>query len=130
MPILTAACLYFAAVFGAGFVLGPIRVLLLEPRVGPVAAVLCEAPLLLAAMVLAARWAPRVAGVETRRASLLLIGLGALVLQQAADIGVGLWLRGIGIADQLARLATVEGRIYLLLLVLFVLMPVLVHRRG
>jgi hypothetical protein len=36
---------------GVGFLLGPIRVLWLEPRVGLVIAAACEAPFLLAAMV-------------------------------------------------------------------------------
>ena len=59
MSVTGAAVLYFLLVFGVGFLLGPIRVLFLEPRLGPVAAVLCEAPLLLLAIYLAARWVPR-----------------------------------------------------------------------
>lgn len=53
MKIVFTASLYFLAVFAVGFVLGPIRVLLLEPRFGPVIAVLCEAPFLIAAFVVA-----------------------------------------------------------------------------
>ena len=45
-----AVALYFAIVFGVGFLLGPIRVFLLEPRLGATLAVLLEAPLLLIAM--------------------------------------------------------------------------------
>ena len=59
--ILAAATLYFLIVFGVGFLLGPIRVFWLEPRIGPLAAVACETPFLLAATVIAARAAPRVA---------------------------------------------------------------------
>ena len=44
--------------FGAGFLLGPIRVLLLEPHIGALWAVAIEVPLLLVVMVLAARWMP------------------------------------------------------------------------
>lgn len=126
--IVIAAVLYFAIVFGVGFLLGPIRVLLLEPRLGPVASVLIEAPVLIAAIVLAARWAPRAAGVPARTPHLLLTGIGALVLQQAADFAVGLFLRGMGTAQLLAQFATTEGRIYLILLGLFATMPSLVNR--
>jgi hypothetical protein len=44
MRIAAAGLLYFAIVFGTGFILGPIRVLWLEPRVGPLVATACEAP--------------------------------------------------------------------------------------
>jgi hypothetical protein len=50
MKIVLTASLYFLAVFAVGFILGPIRVLFLEPRFGPVVAVLCEAPFLVAGM--------------------------------------------------------------------------------
>lgn len=128
MMIAGAAVLYFLIVFGVGFLLGPIRVLVLEPRVGQLAAVLVEAPFLIAAIVLAARWVPRWCGTAPTTASLLGVGFGALVLQQIADFLVGLTLRGIGPAEQLARFATLEGAIYAGLLLLFALMPLLANR--
>ena len=105
MKVAGAAALYFLLVFGAGFLLGPIRVLLLEPRIGPVAAVLCEAPLLLLAIYLAALGVPRDA------ATLALIGIGAIALQQVADFVVGVGLRGMSFVEQLAKLWTAEGLI-------------------
>jgi hypothetical protein len=59
MRIIAARALHFLIVFGVGFSLRPIRVLLLEPRLGETIAVLREAPFLLIAMVLAAQWVPR-----------------------------------------------------------------------
>jgi hypothetical protein len=59
MRTLKAAALYFTLVFGTGFVLGPVRVLWAVPRFGIRAAELMEAPLMLMAMVLAARWTVR-----------------------------------------------------------------------
>jgi len=44
MRIALAILLYFGVVFGAGFLLGPIRVVWLEPRFGPIIATACEAP--------------------------------------------------------------------------------------
>jgi hypothetical protein len=128
VTIVSAALLYFLAVFGAGFALGPIRVLWLEPRLGVVAATLCEAPFLLLAMIAAAYWIPRVIRIGASTGALLAMGFGALALQQAADFAVGTALRGIGATEQLARLASPEGAIYAALLVLFALMPAIVNR--
>ena len=116
--------------FVAGFVLGPIRVLWLEPRLGVVAATLCEAPFLLLAMIAAAYSIPRVTRIDASIGAMLAMGIGALALQQAADFVVGTALRGISATDQLARLATPEGAIYAALLVLFALMPAIVNRIG
>lgn len=55
MNVLKAGALYFAIVFGAGFVLGPIRVLWLVPRVGTRVAELMEMPVMLLVSVLSAR---------------------------------------------------------------------------
>ena len=128
MKIASAAALYFLAVFGAGFVLGPIRVLWLEPRLGVVAATLCEAPFLLLAMIAATYWIPRVIRMATSIGAMLAMGFGALALQQAADFAVGTAFRGISATEKLARLASPEGAIYAALLVLFALMPAIVNR--
>jgi hypothetical protein len=82
--IAAAALLYFGIVFGAGLLLGPIRVLWLEPRVGPVIAVACETPFLLAAMLLAARWVPSALHLRRSFSALATMGIGALLLQQAS----------------------------------------------
>lgn len=130
MKIAAAAALYFLTVFGVGFLLGPIRVLLLEPRLGPVAAVLCEAPFILTAIVAAARWAPRLMGLKPRSGSMLSVGLGALVLLLACDFAVGRFLRGFSAQEQVARFATTEGLIYATLLVVFAVMPMLANRTA
>jgi len=123
MRIVVAAVLYFAIVFAVGLALGPIRVLWLEPRLGVTLAVLCETPFLLAAMIFAARWVPRKTGLGNDLAPLALMGIGALALQQAADLGVGIWLRGLAPGQQYAGLATPAGAVYLALLVVFAVLP-------
>jgi hypothetical protein len=130
MKILGAAILYFIIVFGVGFMLGPIRVFLLEPRIGNLAAVLCEAPFLLVAILVGSRVAPQVARLEPRKSALLAVGLIALVMQQFADVTVGLALRGISLAEVVARFATAEGAIYAVLLALFAAMPAVVNRTS
>jgi hypothetical protein len=122
--IIAAAAFYFLIVFGVGFVLGPVRIFWLEPRLGETVAVLCEAPFLGCAIVLAARWLPRKLRLRPNITSLAGMGVGALLLQQLADFAVGAGLRGITPAQQLAHLSTPAGLIYVALLVAFVAMPV------
>ena len=57
--MLKAAASYFALVFGAGFVLGPIRVPFLVPRVGARTAKLLQTPLMLVEVIFAARFIVR-----------------------------------------------------------------------
>ncbi len=47
MQILKAGVLYFAVVFGAGFILGPVRILWVAPRLGTRMAELLEMPIML-----------------------------------------------------------------------------------
>lgn len=128
MKIALAAVLYFLIVFGTGFLLGPIRVLLLEPRLGSLVSVLCEAPLLLAVMIFAARWVPRTLRLGRDACVLTVMGLVALILQQVSDVIVGVSLRGVGVAEQFARFLTAEGLVYAGLLMLFAAMPLLANR--
>jgi len=127
MRIIAAAVLYFLVVFGVGFLLGPIRVFWLEPRLGETVAVLCEAPFLLVAIVLAARWLPTRLRLNTDVGSLAGMGLGALFLQQLADFAVGGFLRGLTPAQQIAHLARPAGLVYVLLLIMFAAMPSLAN---
>jgi hypothetical protein len=126
--VLEAGCIYFAVVFGVGFLLGPVRVIWLEPELGKTVAVLCEAPFLLLAMILGARWVPGWVQMPPGVGPLIGMGLLALVLQQAADFAFGL-LRGVRPAAQFAEFATPAGIVYGTLLVVFAAMPVLVARR-
>ena len=121
---------YFALVFGAGFLFGPIRVFWLEPRVGKTFAVLCEAPPLVAVMVLTARWLPRKLAVSRDHGSLATIGLAALVLQQIADVSLGAAVRGLTLTEQLDNFATPQGGVYAVLLLLFAAMPLLMNSRS
>jgi hypothetical protein len=127
MRSLSAAALYFVAVFVAGILLGPVRVFWLEPRMEKALAVLCESPFLLLAMVLAARWTTERFRMTGDRTSLAAIGVGALVLQQIADLSPGTTLRGLTLAEQLQNFGTPAGAIYPVLLLLFAAMPLLVN---
>jgi len=129
LTVVTSGALYFALVFGAGFVLGPIRILWAVPRFGTRAAELMEMPIMLAVIVAAARWIVRRSGVPSTVASRLGMGCLALGLLLAAEFTLVLRLRGMSYADYLADRDPVSGTVYYLVLGVFALMPVLVHRR-
>jgi hypothetical protein len=128
MLIVTAASFYFLFVFGVGSLLGPVRVFWLQPQLGEAPAVLCEAPFLLVVIISAARWVPRKLNLQPNLSSLVGMGLGALILQQIADFAVGSVLRGIRPLEQIARLSTPAGLMYLALVLSFAGMPVLANR--
>lgn len=127
--LLTAAALYFCMVFFVGAVLGPLRVLWLEPFAGQTIAVLCEAPLLVIAMRFAARWAPAWARYRGPWLGYLAIGGAALILQQMADLAVGFGLRGMTFDAQLRYFSTPPGWIYAVCLAVFALMPLIASWR-
>jgi hypothetical protein len=127
--LLIAAVRYFAAVFCVGFLVGPIRVFWLEPWLGKTVAVLCETPVLLVAMVVAARWATARLAPQAGLGARAAVGVVALLLQQIADFAVGTGLRGIPPAEQLAYLATPAGLVYGAALLVFATMPILVDCR-
>ena len=69
LNILKAAVVYFALVFGAGFVLGPIRILFIVPRFGVRLAELMEFPVMLVVIVLTSRWLGSQISTPTSRGS-------------------------------------------------------------
>jgi hypothetical protein len=127
---LKAGALYFALVFGAGFILGPIRILWAVPRFGPRAAELMEAPLMLTVIIVAARAIIRRRAIPPAPAWRLGMGGVALALLLIAELALVLGLRGLSIAEYVAGRDPVSGSIYAGMLGVFALMPLLVGRTG
>jgi len=125
-----AALEYVARVFGAGFALGIVRELWVTPRVGVRAAELLELPLMLVITVLAARAVDRrwltASGARMR----VVVGLSALVLLLAAEVGLGMALRGLSVRDALLARDPVSGTAYYVSLMIFALMPWCLARRA
>ena len=127
MQLLKAGGLYFALVFGTGFLLGTIRVLWLVPVVGTRAAELLEMPLMLLAIMLAARWVTRHFSVP--RTASIRLGMGGMALAPILilDFTVVLWIRGLSLSQYFEQFDAVAGPAYFMMLGLFAIMPWLVR---
>jgi hypothetical protein len=126
--MLRAALQYFMVVFGAGFLLGTIRVLLLAPRLGVRTAELLEMPVMVAISFAAARWVARRFHVLGLSASLGM-GLLALLLLIGAELLL-VWISGATLENFIASRDPISGSAYLVALILFGLMPWLVRKRS
>ncbi len=124
LSAIRAGATYFAIVFLIGFALGTVRTLVVAPRVGETAAVLIEAPALLAASWIACGWCVRRFGVPRRAAARLWMGGLAFALLMAAEAGVSVFAFGRTLAEHLAAYATAAGAIGLAAQALFGIIPV------
>ena len=129
MQILKAGVLYFALVFGAGFVLGAIRMLWVVPRFGMRIAELMETPIMLVVTILAARRIVRHLAVSLMPSRRLGMGCVALCLMLIAEFTLVLSFRGLSISEYLASRDPVSGSVYYAMLGAFCIMPLLVARR-
>ena len=128
---LQAALEYFAIVFGAGFLLGTIRVLVIVPRLGERAAELLEIPLMVMVVALTAHFITRrFASALAGSTAWLQVGVIALACMLAADVGVGVVLRGMTVRDALFARDPLSGTAYYLALGFLALAPWLFERRG
>jgi hypothetical protein len=128
MQALRPGLVYFLLVFGTGFVLGTVRVLLIVPLVGHRTAELLEMPLMLSATVLAARWITRRFPEPYSSAGGLAIGGIALGLMLTGEMAVGVGLRGMTAPEIILNRDPVSGTTYYLSLLLFAAMPWIVSR--
>jgi hypothetical protein len=129
MRIIKAGMLYFALIFGAGFVLGPIRILWVVPRFGTRIAELMEMPIMFVVITVAARWIVRRLALPYTLSVRLGMGCVALSLLLSAEFTLVLWLQGLSISDYLASRDPVSGTVYYIMLGIFAIMPLLISRR-
>ncbi len=127
--VLKAGVIYFALVFGAGFALGPIRILWAVPRFGTRMAELMETPIMLVVTILAARWIVRSLALSPAVSNRLGMGFIALALMLVAEYALVLRLRSLSFSEYLATRDPVSGTVYYFMLALFAIMPLLVARR-
>ena len=127
MRIFKAAILYFAVVFGAGFIFGVIRLLFVVPRVGIRTAELAETPVMVAVSFFAARWIVRGLPGRSTRERIMIVAV-ALVFLIAVEFSIVLSVRGLTVNDYIAHRDPVSGTAYLIALLIFALMPIWVCR--
>ena len=123
-----AGITYFALVFGAGFVLGMIRVPFLVPRLGERVAELVEMPFMLVAILLAARFIIRRFSLPAKVLARLGAGFVALGLLVAAEVLLAVALQDRTLGEYVASRDPVSGSIYLAMLALFAVMPLVLAR--
>ena len=126
--VIKAGLTYFSLVFGAGFVLGAIRVPFLVPRLGERVAELAEMPFMLIVIVLAARFVAQRFTLPASTFVRLGAGLIALGLLVAAEILLAVALQDRSPGDYIASRDPVSGSVYLAMLVLFAAMPLIISR--
>lgn len=126
---LAAALAYFAVAFACGFVLGAVREIVVAPRLGAVAAVALEVPIMLAISWVAAGVLVRRFAVPARIPARLLMGGFAFVLLQLAEIALAAGF-GTPPGAYVAGFATAKGALGLAAQGAFALLPLAVARRG
>ncbi|MBK7648803.1 MAG: hypothetical protein IPJ12_17050 [Betaproteobacteria bacterium] len=128
MKILKAGAAYFGLVFGAGFLLGCIRVPFLVPHLGARVAELLEMPVQFVVIVFAARFIVRRFSLPLDTAIRLGVGFVALGLAIAAELLLALVLAERSVGEYLASRDPVSGSVYLVMLLGFALLPLILAR--
>jgi hypothetical protein len=127
-PIAIPTLAYFAIVFGAGFLLGTMRVLWFVPKLGVRFAELTEMPIMLVVIFFAARWVTKHFSVPPVVTSRFIVGALALICLLIMECLLVLLLQGIPISEYLENRDPVSSAFYIASLILFALMPLLVNR--
>jgi hypothetical protein len=130
MDAIKAGGLYFALTYAAGFVFGTARQLLLAPSIGGFNATLLEAPLMLIAITLAARWVIGWLSVPNTWSARLGMGLTAFTLLLAAEAATAGPFRGWTLDQWVGHFATPEGGLSMALFLLFAALPMVLLRRN
>jgi len=102
-PVFLSAFFYTLCVFAIGFVLGAVRVLFLAPRIGEMAAVAIELPLMLFASYLVVKPVLRHWRIPRRFGPRLAMGLLAFAILMLLEVTLSLTLFGNTLAQHVAR---------------------------
>jgi hypothetical protein len=123
-----AGTTYFALVFGAGFLMGMIRVPVLVPRLGARVAELLEMPIMFVVIMLSARFVVSRFALPPTVAARLTTGVMALALLAAAELSLAVALQGQSLGQYIVSRDPVSGGVYLAMLGVYALMPLILVR--
>ena len=129
MHALRAGLTYFAMVFGAGFLMGMVRVPFLVPRLGERTAELLEMPVMLVVILLAARFLVRRYALTATLPGSGAAGAIGLALLLAAELSLALLFQDQTLASYIASRDPVSGSVYLVMLGVYAVMPTLIAIR-
>lgn len=124
-----AGLVYSGTIFLFAFAMGVLRTLVVAPRIGEVAAVLVELPVVLGASWLVCRWAQARFNLASRLKHGAVMGAVAFVALQATEAFVALALFGRPPGDYLGAFAGPAGAMGLAGQILFALFPLIRSRR-
>ncbi len=119
----TAGAVYFAIVFGIAFVLGVLRTLVLAPRIGAMAAVAIELPIILIVSWFACRGCLRRYPVRAAVADRACMGLVAFALLICAELLMSILLTDRSVAEFFTAFARPEQKLGLAGQIAFALVP-------
>jgi hypothetical protein len=123
-----AGIAYFALVFGAGFILGSMRVPFLVPHLGERVAELIEMPFMFVVILVSARFIIRRYCLPGKVFARLGAGLLALGLLVAAEVLLAVVFQERTLGEYVASRDPVSGFAYLAMLALFAVMPLVLMR--
>lgn len=126
--ILRAGFAYFGFVFGAGFILGSIRVPFLVPRFGERIAEIIETPFMFVVVLMAAHHISRRYAIPPHPIARLGVGFVGLGLLLGAELAFVVGLQRLSIGEYIANKDPVAGIVFLAMLILFALMPFVLGR--
>jgi hypothetical protein len=126
---LKAGLFYFLLVFAAGFVLGTLRVMLVEPRFGAAGAVAVELPIMLTLSWITCRALLRRFAVPGAAGARLAMGGTALGLLLLAETAVGVLLLGRDLSGQIGSYRATSAQLGLAAQVVFAALPLVMLRR-
>ena len=127
--VLLAAVVYMLAVFVVAFAVGAVRVTLVAPRIGAMAAVALEAPLILLVSWWCAGWSTRHFHIAADPATRMWMGLAADARLRIVEWAGATLARGEALGPYFARSATAPGLLGLAAQLGFAAVPWIQARR-
>ena len=125
-----AGLVYFAGVFALGFVLGTIRVFVLEPALGPLWPIIIELP-----VILAASWWYCGRVIQALKPgdawqARLVMGVSAFAFLMAAELLLSISVFGRTLMEHVSAWASVHGALGLIGQIAFASFPLFAARQG
>lgn len=123
---LASAC----AVFAFGFLFGTLRIFVLIPKMGPLAAVFVELPFMLMISALVWRWSLKRHRIAPDMANRLITGLSGFIILMGLEFLLSWLIAETGPVRYLSEIANPAGLLGLAGQFAFALMPLAVATRG